>query len=189
MTPLTDIECIQAVLKGKPEQYAILVNKYKDFVFTLSVKCIGNRELAEEAAQDTFLKAYKSLSTFRGKSKFSTWLYRICYFTCMDYLKKKSILTEDIETSTLPQVAVDEDVLEKLAADERNETVSRAMQKLAGEQKFVLRLYYFDDLTTDELANVLGVSVNYAKQKLFRARKQLEKILVLNAKELISNYG
>lgn len=188
MDNLSDLQCIKAILRGNNACFEVLINRHKNLIFTLCLKCLPTRELAEEAAQDTFLKAYNSLSSFKNQSKFSTWLYRICYFACMDYLKKKSVITEDVEQSTAIQVGIEADVLEKLAADERKAAITSAMNKLPQEVRFVLTLYYYDDLTTEELSSVLGISINYAKQKLYRGRKQLEKILLTQAKELIRAY-
>ena len=77
MDKVNDQHYINLVIDGDTNAFAALVDRYKDLVFTLSLKMLQNREEAEEAAQDTFIKVYKSLSRFKGDSKFSTWLYKI----------------------------------------------------------------------------------------------------------------
>ena len=79
---------IEAILNGDANAFAVLVDRYKDLVFTLALRMMKHREEAEEAAQDTFIKAFKSLNKFKGDSKFSTWIYRVAYNTCLDRLKK-----------------------------------------------------------------------------------------------------
>ena len=66
----------------------VLVDRYKDFIYTLALRMLKNREEAEEVSQDTFIKMYKSLSKFKGDSKFSTWLYKVAYNNCLDRIKK-----------------------------------------------------------------------------------------------------
>jgi len=76
---------IQMVLQGRHSAYTILVNRYQAYVFTLVLRYINDRGLAEELAQDVFVKAYRSLADFKGNSKFSTWLYTIVSTTCISY--------------------------------------------------------------------------------------------------------
>ena len=82
---------ISSILAGNISDFSILVDKYKDMVYTLAYRIVGNREDAEELAQDVFVKVYRSLKNFRGKSKFSTWLYSITYNTSISKVRKKQI--------------------------------------------------------------------------------------------------
>src|SRR5579863_5634579 len=79
------------ILKGEQSAFAILIEKYKNYVFTLVLRFTENREDAEEIAQDIFVKAYRSLADFRGDSKFSTWLFTITRTTCLSFLRKKKL--------------------------------------------------------------------------------------------------
>src|SRR5258706_12960697 len=90
-TGLNDNEIISKVLNGDQQAYAGLVNRYQNYVFTLTLRIVKNREDAEEVAQDIFIKAYKYLADFRGASKFSTWLYTIVNNTCITFLRKKKL--------------------------------------------------------------------------------------------------
>src|SRR5450432_20524 len=83
---------IRMVREGDTNAFAVLVDRYKDMVFTLSLKMLKDREETEEVSQDTFVKAFKSLSKFNGESKFSTWIYKVAYNTCLDRLKKNKRL-------------------------------------------------------------------------------------------------
>ncbi len=79
---------IAAIKNGDTRAYAQLVDRYKDLVYTLALRMLKHREEAEEVAQDTFIKVFKSLDKFKGDSKFSTWIYRVAYNTCLDTIKK-----------------------------------------------------------------------------------------------------
>jgi RNA polymerase sigma factor (sigma-70 family) len=90
-TGLNDTEIINQVLGGNQQAYALLVNRYQEYVFTLVLRIVKNREDAEEVSQDVFIKAYKNLNSFRGDSKFSTWLYTIVNNTGISFLRKRKL--------------------------------------------------------------------------------------------------
>ncbi|HEY4156176.1 MAG TPA: sigma-70 family RNA polymerase sigma factor, partial [Puia sp.] len=90
-TGLTDTEIISRVLHGEQAIFAQLVERYQNYVFTLVLRLIENREDAEETAQDVFVKAYRSLADFRGESKFSTWLFTIARTSSISFLRKKKL--------------------------------------------------------------------------------------------------
>src|SRR6195952_1573461 len=94
---LSDIELIEQTLAGDQSAYADLVKRHQRFVFTLAMRFAKSREDAEEVAQDCFIKAYRSLASFQGQSKFSTWLYSIVYTTAMTFLRKKRVDTTSID--------------------------------------------------------------------------------------------
>jgi RNA polymerase sigma factor (sigma-70 family) len=89
MNSVDDQHYIRLLKEGDTNAFAVLVDLYKDMVFTLSLKMLKDREEAEEVSQDTFLKIFKSLSKFNGESKFTTWIYKVAFNTCLDRLKKK----------------------------------------------------------------------------------------------------
>src|SRR6201992_608424 len=94
---LSDAELIGQTLTGSQSAYAELVKRHQRFVFTLALRFAKTREDAEEIAQDCFIKAYRSLESFQGQSKFSTWLYSIVYTTAMTFLRKKRLATDSID--------------------------------------------------------------------------------------------
>jgi len=89
MTEQPEEEIISRILKGDQSAFSQLVERYKNYVFTLVLRFTENREDAEEIAQDVFVKAYRSLADFRGDSKFSTWLFTITRTTCLSFLRKE----------------------------------------------------------------------------------------------------
>src|SRR3984885_7357933 len=98
---LSDIELIQNTLAGDQSAYTDLVKRHQRFVFTLAMRFAKGREDAEEIAQDCFIKAYRSLASFQGQSKFSTWLYSIVYTTAMTFLRKKRVDTNSIDDENM----------------------------------------------------------------------------------------
>jgi RNA polymerase sigma factor (sigma-70 family) len=91
MEKYDDIYYIEKVLNGQTQYFSYIVEKYQNIVFSIALKVLRNREEAEEMAQESFIKAYKSLNTFKRKAKFSTWLYRITYNNCISEVRKRKI--------------------------------------------------------------------------------------------------
>ena len=179
MSNTDDLMYIKQVIGGDTNSFAVLVDRYKNMVFTLSLKMVKNREEAEEVAQDTFVKAYRSLNKFKAESKFSTWLYKVAYNTCLDCLKKKN--------RAQPVVAIDEytehevvslsNVVDSLEEKERSQMIQECLDVLPGEDSFLLSLYYFEEQSIKEIAKIMGINDNHVKIKLFRSRKKLTAVL------------
>jgi len=138
-----------------------------------------HREEAEEAAQDTFIKTFKSLNKFKGDSKFSTWIYRVAYNTCLDRLKKnkRQEYTVEINEYTEHQVKTLDNALDQIEAKEKAQTIQDCLALLPSEDSFLLTLYYFEELSLEEVAKIVGLKPNNVKVKLFRSRKKLATIL------------
>lgn len=192
MTEINDQDYILKILGGDTQKYAVLVNRYKDMVFTLAIRMVKNKEEAEEISQDTFIKVFKSLGKFKGESKFSTWIYSIAYNTCLDSLKKtkRQQKTVTIDEFTEHQLKSLDNIFDALEQEERINAVQSCMHLLPGEDSFLLTLYYFEELTLDEIANIVNLKANNVKVKLFRSRKKLASILKERVSpEIIEHYG
>lgn len=192
MTNETDQLYIDKVLKGDTNAFAFLVEKYKVMVFSMSVKLLKNKEEAEEVSQDTFIKAYKNLANFERKSKFSTWLYRIAYRNCLDVLKKNSIRYNftDINEITINQIEATETVLDGIEKAERSQLINECLQKLPEEERTILWLFYFKELSLNEIVDITSLSKSNVKVKLHRARKLLLTIVKRDVEpEIINHYG
>lgn len=183
---------VERTLNGDLNAFTILMDRYKYMVFTLAMRMVKNREEAEEIAQDTFLKIYNGLEGFKGNSKFSTWVYKIAYYRSLDYLKKRGrgIDSTSIEMVTEKQVAEEEDIVKRLEQSERSKSIKDALQLLPGDDGILITLHYYEELSLFEIAQVMGISVNNVKVKLFRARKRLKQVLINKLEpEIISNYA
>jgi RNA polymerase sigma-70 factor (ECF subfamily) len=170
---------IDSILNGDANAFAVLVDRYKDLVYTLALRMMKHTEEAEEAAQDTFIKVYKSLDKFKGESKFSTWIYRVAYNTCLDRLKKnkRQQYTVEINEYTEHQVKTLDNALDKIEAKEREQTIQDCLALLPSEDSFLLTLYYFEELSLEEIGKIVDLKPNNVKVKLFRSRKKLATVL------------
>lgn len=179
MAIINDQYYIDKIIGGDPNAFAVLVNRYKDFVFTLALRMVKHREEAEEVSQDTFIKAYHSIHKFNGESKFSTWLYKIAYNTCLDRLKKhkREQHVLPIDEFTERQVKTIENALDIIEDQERKKEIQDCINLLPSEDAFLLSLFYFEELSLEEISKVMGIKANHVKIKLFRARKKLTAIL------------
>ncbi|WP_166921529.1 RNA polymerase sigma factor [Flavobacterium poyangense] len=179
MSTLDDQHYIHLIIQGDSNSFAVLVNRYKDMIFTLALKMVKNREEAEEVAQDTFIKIYSSLSKFKGDSKFSTWIYKIAYNTCLDRLKKnkKEENNISIDEFSAHLIKTMDNALSTLEEKEKRQTIQNCLNLLPSEDNFLLTLFYFDDQNLDEIGKIMNISTNNAKVKLFRSRQKLAVIL------------
>jgi RNA polymerase sigma factor (sigma-70 family) len=170
---------IRMVRDGDTNAFAALVDRYKDMVFTLSLKMLKNREEAEEMSQDTFVKIYKSLGKFNAESKFSTWMYKVAFNTCLDRLKKNKRsqpftgLNEFTDQEAISLI----NVLDSIEERERKQMIQHCLQGLPGEDNFLLTLYYFEEHSVDEIAKIIGINPSNVKIRLYRSRKKLAVLL------------
>ncbi|WP_299892314.1 RNA polymerase sigma factor [uncultured Lacinutrix sp.] len=182
---------ITKVLEGDTQAFSVLVDRYKDLIYTLAIRMTKNKEEAEEVSQDTFIKVYKNLSKFKGDSKFSTWIYKVAYNTCLDNLKKqkREHNTVTINEFTEHEVKTLDNALSKMETKERQIAIQNCIQKLPSDDAFILTLYYFEEQSLEEIAKVVNLKPNNVKVKLFRSRKKLATILRAQLEpEIIESY-
>ncbi len=155
-----------------------LIERYGDDILRLCIVYLGQRQLAEDAFQDTFLKAWKGMESFRGDSSWKTWLSRIAVNTCRDMLRsgwlrilRKSRPFEELAELPAKQRSQEEDA------------VREATLQLPGLYREVIVLYYHQGMTTEQIGQVLGISGNTVSTRLRRARQQLAKLLGEEAEE------
>jgi len=179
MTTNNDQHYINQIINGDTNAFTVLVDRYKGLIFTLALRMLKNREEAEEVSQDTFIKTYKYLYKFKGDSKFSTWIYKVAYNTCLDRLKKnkKHIYNVAIDEFTEHQIKTIDNALESLEQKEHNKTIQDCLNLLPNDDGFLLTLYYFEELSLEEISKIVDITVNNVKVKIFRSRKKLAAIL------------
>jgi len=176
-TETDDKDLIAEVLAGKSQSYAVLVSRYQNLVFSIALRYVPAREDAEEVAQDVFVKAYRSLSGFKGASKFSTWLYTIATTTCLSFLRKKKLDVHSLDNEKLMARVEAMDGGNNAAAIEqksRVQMVQEAIKLLSADDAQVLLLFYKGEQSLEEMAKVLGKEVNAVKVQLHRARGRLK---------------
>ena len=192
MKPQEDLFYIDKVLDGDADAFAPLVERYKDMVFTIIVKIVGNAADAEELSQDVFLKVYHSLGGFQRKSRFSTWIYRIAYNTAITKTRKKKWdmqpLDQDIATNYTEDEVV-EDVY-ALTDEQQKVLIDKAMEKLSEHDYIMITLYYKESCSILEISKTMNLSESNVKVKLHRIRKKLQNEMnELMNKQLISRKG
>ncbi|PZF74628.1 RNA polymerase sigma factor [Taibaiella soli] len=186
---IQDNDIIQQVLNGQKNAYAILVDRYKNYVFTLVLRYVNNRETAEELAQDVFVKAFRSLVDFKGTSKFSTWLYTIVNTTCLSYLRKKQENVHFFEEADLVHLSENRATADHLPLSKQNyQLIQRALEHLPAADAQLLQLFYLAEQRIDEIVLITGISANTVKVKLHRARNRLKDILEQHFKEELETY-
>lgn len=176
-TGQNDNEIIDTILAGNQQAYALLVERYKGFVFTMSLRYTKNREDAEEVSQDIFVKAYRALADFRRESKFSTWLYTITSTTCITFLRKKKLEIHSLDNEKIFDIADSQDSglrANMVEQKSRSTMVNRAIQLLSSDDAAIITLFYKAEQTLEEIAKALGIDANAAKVRLHRARTRLK---------------
>ncbi|TFH27783.1 MAG: sigma-70 family RNA polymerase sigma factor [Bacteroidia bacterium] len=180
--------CINRVKDGDKDAFGALVDAYKDMVFTVCLRMLTSEADAEEAAQDVFVKAFRSIGSFQAKAKFSTWLYRIAYNHCISVIRKKVKMIDLVDD--IPEGEVDEgemNGLESISAEERSRYLKLAIESLAETDAVVVTLFYYDELSLEEIAGVTGLSSSNIRIKLHRSRKKMYQVICENLKSEVSS--
>ena len=183
-----DAQLVEEALGGNPLSFQLLVERYQERIFGLARHYTKNAVEIEDIVQDTFLKTYRRLETFQRQSSFSTWLYRIAVNTALDFLKRTGrspvAAVEDPEVSAAPVRAQAGSGVAVLAPDAalRREEIARITQEVLEELpeifRTVLVLREFEDLSYQEMAEVLGISIGTVESRLFRARARFKEAMI-----------
>lgn len=179
----TDTYYIERIQAGDTASFACLLDKYSRPVHSLILKVVRNREDAEELAQDVFVKVYRNLSSFKGDSSFSTWIYRIAYNTAISETRKKKQEFLAIEESVINNVS-EEAVAEALGRTDTSVQLNKldtALTQLPPDERGIILLFYMKEKTIDDIAEITGLSTSNVKVKLHRIRKKL--FVILNGME------
>lgn len=176
---------IKQVLKGDRNAYAEIVEIYKDKVFQLCYRMLGNRHEAEDMAQEALIRAYINIASFNINLKFSTWLYRIATNLCIDRIRKKkpdyyldaevsgtdglTMYSQIPAATTLPE--------EELESMELQETIQREITKLPEKYRSVIVLKYMEELSLNEISEILDMPLGTVKTRIHRGREALRQQL------------
>jgi RNA polymerase sigma-70 factor (ECF subfamily) len=181
MKKLSDQEIIDSVKLGNQSDYSIIVDRYKDKAFSLLKKMLKNEQDAEETLQDCFLKAYNSLSGFKGEAKFSTWFYRIVYNTALTKLSSKKRKTENEMSSVHEHFDLKSDYDYNVSErKDMSELINELVNKLPEKHSAIINLFYLDEMSCEEISKVLNISLSNVKVMLHRSRNALKEIIIKN---------
>jgi RNA polymerase sigma-70 factor (ECF subfamily) len=176
---MTDEQIIGRVRGGETRMFGELVRRYQDPVYGMVARFVGGSEDAQDVAQEVFLRVFRGLDGFKGESKFSTWLYRITYNLCADWLRRnrrpdRSAAAVE-EADSLPDGRVD--LEEGFLEEEQRVAVRHALSELDEKYRSVVDLHYYQKLSYDQIAVVLDMPVKTVETRLYRARKTLRESL------------
>lgn len=178
---VNETQAIALAATGDQAAFAWLIGQYRHMVHTASYRILRNQEEAEEASQDTFVKAYQNLGSYQGGSKISTWLFSIAYRTAISQLRKRRTPTAALEgLGSLEPTTHDPDTGE---AGDRSAALSKALSQLPAEDAAIVNFFYMEELSVEEIVTVTGLSASNVKVKLHRSRKRLLEILQHELKE------
>jgi RNA polymerase sigma-70 factor, ECF subfamily len=176
---------IKQVLKGDQDAFAEVIELYKDKVFQICFRMLGNRHEAEDISQEAFIRAYVNIHTFNQKRKFSTWLYRIATNLCIDRIRKKKpdyYLDAEVKgtdgLTMYSQVAADGQLPEEEVEEmELQAEIQRQILKLPDKYRSVIVLKYIEELSLQEISEILDLPLGTVKTRIHRGREALRKQL------------
>ena len=181
-----DWSVVQRVQAGQVGAYDQLVQKYREQIFGVIYNMTSNREDASDLTQETFIKAFRAIGRFKGKSSFFTWLYRIAMNSTMTFLKKRS-RRRYISYENIDEEASGAEIVERLTATNRSEKgaliselqekLNEALQKLSPKHRTVVVLHEIEGLEHAEIAEITGSSVGTIRSRLHYAKLQLQSYL------------
>jgi len=185
MPNISDSDLVRRSLEGSQDAYGVLVTRYQRPVYGLIVRMVRNPGVAEELAQDVFLKAYGRLASFDPSRKFSSWLFKVAHNATIDHLRRRRVATVSLDPLGEEGLSISE----RLAGPERDGperaamrrelalALEEAMADLRPEHREILLLRFREGLSYEELAEVLGLALGTVKTHLHRARKRLAVVL------------
>ncbi len=175
---MNEDEVIRAVLGGEVDRYAEIVRQYQTLVANLCYKMGGAEVEVDEMTQQVFVELYQALPRFKFQSKLSTFVYRIALNVVSKELKRRRRLDYRNSEAEMPEVADDlPDAEQQMMEREQRTELRRALGTLRAEQRTALVLYTFHDFSYNDIADVMQCSVAKVESLIFRARKNLQKIL------------
>lgn len=180
---------VEAIKAGKMQQFEVLVNKYKDKVYSMARNITGNQQEAQDLAQEIFLLIYKNLSSFQGKSSLSTWIYRISINRCLDWQRKQQRKnaflytffrkkSEDEQVDPIEQLPNRQPTPEEqYVINEQVRELHNVIQSLPEKYQKVIILYHFQQMTYQEIADVLELPVRTIETQLYRGKQKIREQL------------
>lgn len=173
----TERELIERCGRGDPDAFRELFEKFKDMVYSVALRYSGDPAMAQDIAQDTFLKLYSAIGSFRGDANFESWLYRLVVNSCFDLKRKTRRLTPLFDEVLSVMRTPDLSVLDQVLRSELSAHVRSVVDGLAPDQRMVVVLRYTQGLSYDEIAEILGCAPGTIASRLNRAHKILARRL------------
>lgn len=170
-------QLIEACQRGDPEAFRALFEKHKDMVYSVALRYSGDAAAAQDIAQDTFLKLFSTIGSFRGESNFEAWLYRMVVNRCFDQKRKTRRLVSLLDGVIDARRTPEDSALDEVLREEISAHVKSVVEGLSPEQRMVVVLRYTKGLSYEEIASILGCSAGTIASRLNRAHRVLERRL------------
>ena len=164
---------IEKIKQGEKQYFSYIVKNYKKIAFTLALRMVKTRAVAEDLTQDAFVKIFINIGVFDYRVKFSTWVYKIVYNTCIDYIRTLKVQFDSIDSEHFVNNFESDDRVD-FDDELRERALREAVLALPGDFGFIMTLYYYDDMNIAEIAEITAQSKENVKTKLHRARRLLE---------------
>lgn len=176
--PGAEDQLVMRCRAGDQDAFAQVYAQYERQVFRYAYHLLGNREDADDIKQETFLRAYQAIKTFRSESSLQTWLLKICGNLCRDRIKswdrRKVVYDSTLRDEQLGASGEGEDPYAVVSRNEMTDTIFRVLRGMPEAQRAIIVLHEIEDLNYDEIAAILGCSRTSVKLRLFRARRALK---------------
>lgn len=173
-----DLNIIKEVLDGKKESFSHIVRKYKDFIYYIGLKFFGNKEEAFDFSQEVFINIFVNLSTFKGNSRFSLWLYKVAYNMAINYKRNKwNKWIQNLAEYNVDNIASKDKIEKGILNKELIKKVNTNIEKLPEIYQLLVKMHYIDDLQYNEISDIIDMPVNTIKSYIFRAKNILRKSL------------
>ncbi len=179
----TDEELVAQSLRGDAESFNQLILRWERPIYALAYRVIGREEDARDVCQETFLRAFRGLSAFKGQAKFSSWLYRIALNLCRDWIRRerRTPMVQAPDGVDLVEIAVEREPVESIedyvSRQELSRAVAKAMMSLPEEQRTAIILKEYQGLTFQEIADLLGCPLSTVKTRLYQGLSVLRRQL------------
>jgi RNA polymerase sigma-70 factor (ECF subfamily) len=178
---LKDDELIRQAQQGDLRSFDVLVRRYQKRVYFVAYRMVKNHDAADDIAQETFINAYGAIKSFKPGHSLYTWLYRICMNLAINHLKRSKFVVSESQfeekASPLEREAATPDPAEDFASREMERKIELAIDSLPPKHKAVLLLRVYEDLSYEQIARTLNISVGTVMSRLFRARARLQEML------------
>ncbi len=179
----TDEELVAQSLRGDAESFNQLILRWERPIYALAYRVIGREEDARDVCQETFLRAFRGLSAFKGQAKFSSWLYRIALNLCRDWIRRerRTPMVQAPDGVDLVEIAVEREPVESIedyvSRQDLSRAVAKAMMSLPEEQRTAIILKEYQGLTFQEIADLLGCPLSTVKTRLYQGLSVLRRQL------------
>lgn len=171
---LSDLELINGCIKQDRRCQLMLYRKYAPILLGITLRYAVDRPQAEDMLQETFIKVFKNIHSFRNEGSFEGWMRRIAVHTSIEWLRKHQLMNQMAELESVPLQQVSAEVIHKMTADE----LIRLIQDLPVGYRTIFNLYAIEGYSHKEIADMLGISEGTSKSQFARARYQLEKKII-----------